>query len=161
MKVGGLFGLFLLTSTFPATGADVAASEALVAARAKWTASSINSYEIRFRDEACFCLFGPYHGPIRNVVRRGKLHVSYYEGERRDGYSHGRRVHIASNLRATVEDVFSMVESLLATAPEGAYRVEYDPTYGFPALVDFDDPTMDDEQWRLVADGFRPMSARR
>jgi hypothetical protein len=155
------FALLLLL-TVPVVGAEPGAARAeLASARAKWAASGVDSYEIRFRDEKCFCLFGPYYGPIRNVVKAGKLQASYYEGERRDGYWYGRRVRIATGLRATVEDVFARVERLLTTAPEGTYRVAYDPTLGFPVLVEFDDPAWDDEQWRLVSDGFKSLGRRR
>jgi Family of unknown function (DUF6174) len=159
-RVAGLALLLLAVAAATRAEPDIARNE-LAAARARWAESGIDSYEIRFRDESCFCLFGPYYGPIRNVVWSGKLRTSYYEGERRDGYWHGRRVRIATSLRATVEDVFARVERLVSTAATGTYRVEYDPKFGFPVLVEFDDPAWEDEQWRLVSDGFKPLGSRR
>jgi len=131
----------------------------LAEAKTRWVSSGITSYEIRFRDESCFCLYGPYYGPIRNVVRSGKLKASYYEGVKRDGYRFGRKVRIVTALRATVEDVFLRVDRLVDTAPDGTYQVKYDPTYGFPVDINFDDPARDDEQWHLVTDGFKPLKA--
>jgi hypothetical protein len=163
MRLARLLGAFLLLSmALPAAGASREDAQAeLSAALAKWRTAEIADYEIRVRDESCYCLYGPYYGPIRNVVEAGELRASYYEGERRDGYWHGRKVRIETRLRATVEDLFSRIERLIATAPDGSYRVEYDPKFGFPALVDFDDPGWEDEQWRLVTDGFKPARPRR
>lgn len=67
---------------------------------------------------------------------------------------------IASKLRATVADVFARVERLIASAPEGTYEVQYDATHGFPVRVAFDDPAWEDEQWRLIADGFKPARSK-
>lgn len=160
-RISNLFLLMLLAVAWPASGADRHAAEAeLAAARARWASAGVQSYEIRLRDEACYCLFGPYYGPIRNVVQAGTLKASYYEGERRDGYWPGRKVRIATQLRATVEEVFARVERLVAEAPQGTYRVEYEPTYGFPVVVEFDDPAWEDEQWRLVVDGFTPLRSK-
>jgi len=130
----------------------------LEANRAKWSAANIHDYEFRLRDEDCFCLFGPAYGPIRNVIRADKLQESIYEGERRDGYWRGRKVRIGVQTRATINEVFARVERLIETAAEGSFRVLYDASYGFPTLVEFDDPDMEDEQSRLVADGFKLLS---
>lgn len=62
--------------------------------------------------------------------------------------------------RATISEVFARVERLIETAPEGSFRVLYDASYGFPTLVEFDDPDWEDEQSRLVADGFKPLFNR-
>jgi hypothetical protein len=60
------------------------------------------------------------------------------------------------NPQATVEDVFERARRLIESAPESNYRIEYDREWGFPIVVDFDNPDWEDEQWRLVADGFKP-----
>ena len=127
--------------------------------RARWNAADIHDYEFRLRDETCWCQFGPAYGPIRNVVRSGLIQQAIYEGERRDGYWRGRRVQVDVQTKATIEDVFARAALAIEMAPEGALRVAYDSTYGFPVLIDFDDPAWEDEQWRLVADGFRLLSA--
>jgi hypothetical protein len=123
--------------------------------RSKWNAANIQNYEVRLRDEACWCLFGPAYGPIRNIIKSGRIHSSIYEGEKRDGYWPGRKVRIDVQTRATIEDVFARAALLIQNAPQGTFKVEYDPTYGFPVLIDFDDPEWEDEQWRLVVDGFK------
>lgn len=41
--------------------------------RAKWNAAEIRDYEIRLRDEACWCMFGPAYGPIRNIIKSGRI----------------------------------------------------------------------------------------
>ena len=150
--------LVIVLAAFPAAGIDrVTATVELAAARAKWSSSQVTSYEVRFQDKSCWCLFGPYYGPIRNLVRSGRLKGSYYERERRDGYSFGRKVRIETPLRATVEDAFARVERLIASAPEGSFEVKYDAVYGYPTDIAFDDPKLDDEQWHMVADGFKPL----
>src|ERR1700726_2919750 len=60
--------------------------------RAKWDSRSITSYELRLRDEACFCLHALGYGPFRVFVKQGKVNKAIYEGERRDGYWPGRVV---------------------------------------------------------------------
>ena len=156
----GLIALLLTVCVFSAAGQDNdSARSELAAAHSRWISSGITDYEIRFQDVNCYCLFGPYYGPILNVVRSGKLKASYYEGATRDGYRFGRKVRIATVLRATVEDVFLRADRLVDTAPDGTYQIKYDPKYGFPTDINFDDPARDDEQWHLVTDGFKPLKA--
>jgi hypothetical protein len=151
----------LMLATSPAWASDREnARLALEANRAKWSAANIHDYEFRLRDEDCYCLFGPEYGPIRNVVRADKLQLAIYEGERRDGYWRGRKVRIEVRTRATINELFARVDRLIETSPEGSFRILYDASYGFPTLVEFDDPDSDDEQSRLVADGFKPLFNR-
>jgi hypothetical protein len=133
----------------------------LEANRQKWRRHAVTTYQFRLRDETCYCLYGPYYGPIRVIVKNGKVGKAIYEGERRDGYWYGRIVREKTHLIATVEDVFTRVEQLVTSGAEGApYKIRYDRVYGFPSLVDVDNPPrMADAQWRLVVDGFKPMSA--
>jgi hypothetical protein len=132
----------------------------LEANRQKWRRHAVTTYQFRLRDETCYCLYGPYYGPIRVSVKNGKVRKAVYEGERRDGYWYGRIVREKTHLVATVEDVFTQVEQLITSGAQGApYKIRYDRVYGFPTLVDVDNPPrMADAQWRLVVDGFKPMS---
>jgi hypothetical protein len=151
-----LIVLVLALAVVPALALDKSDALAEFATnRAKWNAANIQDYEFRLRDKACWCQFGPAYGPIRNIVRSGRIQRAIYEGERRDGYWPGRKVHINVQTKATMEDVFARAARLIQKAPEGTFRVEYDSTYGFPILIDFDDPKWEDEQWRLVIDGFK------
>jgi hypothetical protein len=146
-------------ASFPAVPLDNArALEDFTANRAKWNVANIHDYEVQIRDGTCWCLFGPAYGPIRNFVRSGLIVKAMYEGERRNGYWPGRTVHIDVQTKATIEDVFARAALLLQGAPAGTFKIEYDPTYGFPVLIDFDDPQSEDEQWRLTLDGFKILS---
>jgi hypothetical protein len=129
----------------------------LEANRAKWVEHGIDDYWVRLRDEACWCLYGPYYGPIRLLVRNGKIRKAIYHGERRDGYWPGRSVEVETALKATIEEVFENAKRVILTVPEGAYRIEYDKQFGFPMVIDVDRPDWEDEQWRLVVDGFKPL----
>lgn len=127
----------------------------------KWRRHGIATYQFRLRDETCYCLYGPYYGPIRVMVKNGKVERAIYEGERRDGYWYGRSVREKTDLVATVEHVFARVKRLITSGAEGApYKIRYDRVHGFPTFVDVGNPPkVADAQWRLVVDGFKPMSA--
>lgn len=93
------------------------------------------------------------------LVKQGKVVRAIYEGEKRDGYWPGRvipkQTYEKTALIATVEEVFARAERVLKV-PDVVYKITYDPKYGFPTLIDVDNPKMTDAQWRLVVDRFRP-----
>ncbi|MFN2476961.1 MAG: DUF6174 domain-containing protein [Chthoniobacterales bacterium] len=133
----------------------------LQANRAKWQRHGITDYEFRQRDETCFCMYGPYYGPIRVIVAKGKVKKAIYEGERRDGYWPGRLVREKTELVATVEDVFRRADGVINARSKAPYTIRYDPTYGFPTMIDVQNPPgMADAQWRLVVDGFTPRKSQ-
>ena len=128
--------------------------------RAKWERHGITSYELRLRDENCFCLHALGYGPFRVIVKQGKVVKAIYEGENRDGYWRGRiipkKTYAKTHLIATIEEVFARAERVVSS-PDQPHRIRYDPVYGFPTLIDVDNPpNLADAQWRLVVDGFRP-----
>jgi hypothetical protein len=132
----------------------------LQANRAKWDQRRITGYQFRLRDEACFCLHAFGYGPFRVVVKQGKVVRAIYEGEKRDGYWPGRviskKIYEKTDLIATVEEVFARAEKIVTSA-DRPHKIRYDPEYGFPTLIDVDNPPgWADAQWRLVVDGFRP-----
>jgi hypothetical protein len=132
----------------------------LQANRAKWDQHRVTGYEFRLRDEACFCNHALGYGPFRVVVTQGKVVRAIYEGERRDGYWQGRviskKIYEKTDLIATVEEVFARAEKIVTLA-DRPHKIRYDPKYGFPMLIDVDNPPgWADAQWRLVVDGFRP-----
>ena len=94
-------------------------------------------------------------GPLR--IGMSSSEVSTVLGERRDGYWPGRAVEVDTALKATIEEVFENAKRVILTVPEGAYRIEYDKQFGFPAVIDVDRPDWEDEQWRLIVDGFKPL----
>jgi Family of unknown function (DUF6174) len=139
---------------------DRASEQRLLASnRAKWEQQHVTAYEVRLRDENCFCLYALGYGPIRVFVRQGMVVGAIYEGETRDGYWPGRvipkPIYEKTSLIATIEEVFARAEHVLK-APDLVYKITYDPKYGFPTLIDVDNPNMTDAQWRLVVDRFRP-----
>jgi hypothetical protein len=94
------------------------------------------------------------------VIKQGKVARASYEGERRDGYWPGRviskRTYEKTSLIATVEEVFARAERVIGS-PDRPHIIRYDPNYGFPTFIDVDNPPdMEDAQWRLVVDRFRP-----
>ena len=124
--------------------------------RAKWEQRGVISYEFRLRDEACYCLHALGYGPFRVIVKQGRVTKAIYEGEKRDGYWPGRVVHEKTDLIATVEEVFARAKSVI-NSPDQPHKIRYDGEYGFPTLIDVDNPPrMADAQWRLVVDGFHP-----
>jgi hypothetical protein len=155
--------IFVALASLPVMGSCGVDSSAerreLEANRAKWKEHAVTAYELRLRDEACFCLHALGYGPFRVVVKQGKVIRAIYEGEMRDGYWPGRVIseetYEKTNLIATVEEVFARAERVL-DSPDLVYTIRYDPKYGFPTLIDVDNPKMSDAQWRLVVDGFRP-----
>ena len=143
-----------------AWGGDKAAEERdLQSNHAKWKNRNITNYELRLRDEACYCLHALGYGPFRVIVKHGKVIRATYEGERRDGYWPGRvvpkKIYEKTALIATVEEVFARAERVV-NLPDLVREIRYDPQFGFPTLIDVDNPKMTDAQWRLVVDGFRP-----
>lgn len=127
--------------------------------RAKWERHGINSYEFRLRDEDCYCLHALGYGPFRVTIKKRKVAKAIYEGEKRDGFWPGRivpkKIYERTSLIATVEEVFSRAERVI-NSPDQPHKITYDLKYGFPTLIDVDNPPqMADAQWRLVVDGFR------
>jgi hypothetical protein len=130
----------------------------LLTNRAKWEQQRIINYELRLHDDRCACWHALGYGPIRVIVKRGKIDRAIYEGERRDGYwagctiakSHWQHAHLI----ATIEAVFAKAESVIKS--DEPHKIAYDPRYGFPVLIDVDNPPrIEDAQWRLIVDGFR------
>lgn len=143
---------------FNAMISEVARSEMkeeLEANRVKWQSLSLSSYDIVLADDACYCLHALGYGPIENHVWKGKITISVYLGETRDGYRIGDMVKEKSHLIATVEELFADVEKLIENAPIGTYRVIYDREYGFPSIIEFDDPAWADEQFRTSVVDFK------
>jgi hypothetical protein len=152
----------LVLALFPAaaSGSGRAAEQReLRLNRAKWEQHSITNYQFRLRDEACYCLHALGYGPFRVIVKQGRVARAIYEGEARDGYWPGRviskKIYEKTDLIATVEEVFARAEKIVSLA-DRPHKIRYDPEYGFPTLIDVDNPPdMADAQWRLVVDGFR------
>jgi hypothetical protein len=102
-------------------------------------------------------------------VRGGKVTKVVYEDQNGGGYWPGRVVskkeYDDTYLISTIEDVFVRAEKLInssdgpdAAIPKAPHKIHYDPEYGFPTLIDVDNPPhIADAQWRLVVDKFRPV----
>jgi hypothetical protein len=105
-------------------------------------------------------LYGPYYGPLRVIVRDGRVERAIYEGEARDGFSFGDEVREKNGLERTVEDVFSNAEKIVSGSPPGTYRVEYDSQFGYPTLIDYQNPDAGTTHadWRLKADQLQPLT---
>jgi len=124
--------------------------------RVKWTLRGITSYEIRLHEE-CFCP-PPWSGPFRVSVRGGKVINVVYDGQSADGYWPGRVVSKKhrTDLTLTIEDVFVRAEKAINLTDQ-RHKIQYDPEYGFPKLIDVDNPhRMADAQWKVVVDDFHP-----
>lgn len=125
-------------------------------ARQQWSSLGIDDYEITVADENCYCLYGPYYGPNRVIVRGGRISRVVYQGESRDGFGRGDSLTREEALKHTVDEIFDRLEwTIRHMTANTILDVEYDPKYGFPALVDFDRPDWDDEQSRLVVSNFQ------
>ena len=139
------------------TDAKAARLQQLEANRAKWAAHRISNYKITLQDTDCYCLYGPYYGPIRITVRHGKIKRAIYLGEPRDGYRPGDSVTISTRLRSTIDELFDDLEHTIRYATENTdLKVDYDGEYGFPTLISYDRPDWEDEQSRLVVSDFKP-----
>lgn len=124
--------------------------------RAKWVGRGIIDYEM-ILEQSCFCLFGPYYGPNRVVVRGGEILRVVYLGETRDGFRRGDRLTRKPALKKTLDEAFADLEFTIRNlTPNAVLRVEYHEEYGFPTLIDFDRSDMEDEQSRLIVSDFRP-----
>jgi hypothetical protein len=123
--------------------------------RMRWRAQGLLDYDITIRDTNCFCNFGPYYGPVRVSVRRGRISRTVYLGETRDGYRAGARLSIETHLKRTVDQLFDDAERVISSSDSQAWlRVEYDATYGFPTVIAFDRPDWEDEQSRVEVTDF-------
>ena len=102
-------------------------------------------------------------------VKDGKIIKVVYWGQKGGDYWPGRAVpkkdYGDTELIATVEDIFARAEKVINSAmlpssfgpQHQPHKIRYDPKYGFPTLINVDNPPrIADAQWRLVVDGFRP-----
>jgi len=156
-RISSILVVLLCTAASTLGISNSSARRELAANRTKWASHGITDYEFQLRDENCFCMYAAYYGPIRVIVRNGKITKAIYEGERRDGYWPGRIVREKTELVATVEDLFKRAEDVINAKSKAPFSIRYDGTYGFPVVIDVrNPPKIADAQWRLVVDGFRP-----
>jgi hypothetical protein len=129
----------------------------LDAHEATWRAHAINDYTVTVEESACYCLYGPYYGPLRLLVRNGKLRKATYFGEVRDGYRPGDLVREDSGLKRTIDEIFADLRRMVAARrPDTTLLVEYDPTYGFPVLIDVRNTAISDGDSKLTVTDFSP-----
>src|ERR1041385_8643202 len=113
-----LLTVFLLLALIPATvwSRDKAAElRELRLNRTKWEHSGITSYDIRLRDETCWCP-PPSGGPFRVSVKGGKITRVVYWGQSGSGYWPGRVVpkkNYDIGDIATVEEIFARAEKVI------------------------------------------------
>src|SRR4051812_39541587 len=99
--------------------------------RTKWEHCGITSYDIRLRDETCWCP-PPGRGPFRVSVKGGKITKVVYWGQKGGGYWPGRVVskkeYSDTELIATVEEVFARAEKVINSHPEpSSFGPQYAP----------------------------------
>jgi hypothetical protein len=129
--------------------------------RDKWGAQGISSYKVTLEEQWCYCLFGPYYGPVRIIVKNGRIRRATYLGEARDGYFPGDILHIETPLRRTIDEIFEVLESTIRRASsEAIIRVEYDSELGFPSIIEYDNPHWHHDESRLVVTNFRARKTR-
>jgi|GEM_PF-6505739 len=129
----------------------------LDAQQAIWHEHAIDDYTVTVEESACYCLYGPYYGPLRLLVRNDRLRKARYFGEVRDGYWPGDEVREASNLKRTIDEIFADLRRVISErAPGATLIVNYDSTYGFPVLIDYRNPNVDHGDSKLTLTGFSP-----
>ena len=129
----------------------------LDAQEAKWRAHAIEDYTVTVEESACYCLYGPYYGPLRLLVRNGKLRKATYFGEVRDGYRRGDLVREDSALKRTIDELFVDLRRVASERDPGSTLiVEYEPTYGFPELIDVRNPEFSHGDTKLTLTKFSP-----
>jgi hypothetical protein len=122
-----------------------------------WRAQGIDDYTVTVKESACYCLYGPYYGPLRLLVRNGKLRKATYLGEVRDGYRPGDLVREDSALKRTIDEIFTDLRRTASErGPGTTLIVNYDPTYGFPVLIDARNPEFSHGDSKLTLTGFSP-----
>ncbi len=127
----------------------------LQANKTKWVQFEAKQYHFKARNENCYCLFGPYYGPVEVFVNNEQVQNVIYRGEKRDGYQAGDRVKIDTQLKFTIDELFYRVENLIKNATENTLlTLEYDPVFGFPSLIDYDRTDWEDNQSRMVISDF-------
>lgn len=138
------------------TDRKAAMLQELEVARQQWTSLGIDNYEVTIANENCYCLYGPYYGPNRVIVRDGQISQVVYHGEHRDGFRTGDSITREKALKHTVDEIFDRLEGTIRQMTGNTMlKVEYHLEYGFPTLIDFDRPDWGDVQSRLVVLNFR------
>jgi hypothetical protein len=130
--------------------------EELIINRDRWDSLGVSSYEFTI-EQTCFCLLAPYYGPNRIIVRNGSIETVIYRGEKWDGYKPGDRLTNKPALKATIDEMFNDLEQrILRLTGNAMLRIEFHEKFGFPTLIDFDRPDMEDEQSRQIVSDFSP-----
>jgi len=102
-------------------------------------------------------MYAPYYGPLRVIVKNGKIAKAIYVGEKRDSYFPGREVHERTDLKATIDELFSRAQNVIKSSSDAPYKIRYDKNYGYPYCIDVRNPPYTaDAQYRIVIDGFKP-----
>jgi len=104
-------------------------------ARETWDALKIHQYNMTIVQD-CDCVFAEYYGPNRVSTWRGNVAKVVYEGNDREGLHRGDVLTRKNALKLSVNDVFTLLEERLQfLTPDQVLAVNYDPLYGFPTFV--------------------------
>jgi hypothetical protein len=135
-----------------------AQQQELTAARDRWRAAGITTYNYRFSRQ-CLC-DERTAGPFRARVEDGAVRAAIYQGTAANGIPDGTRV--AKEFLASVSTVANVFDVIAGAIAKRACTIEvrYDADLGYPTKVDIDfDPDVADEELHFVLSDLRPDGA--
>lgn len=147
---------FLFLSCLAPADAMAAPSLAdeLAQARSKWELQRIEDYSFAISN-TCSCPTPVHKGPLRIIVREGRVRRAVYLGERKDGYSPGQAVRGRTPLRLSIHGLFEMIERRLKTGNPAHFKIKYDDKLGHPLKFEYDDPALKGEETRIEVKDYK------
>lgn len=111
-----------------------------------WESKNITSYSFEY-NRGCFCA---YRGPVVVVVKNSQI-TNILDPTTNQPFSPAR----SADWYETIDQIFDEIDELKAGKPQ-TLDVTYDPTYGFPNSINYNQSDMiADEEFNLTITNFK------
>ena len=143
MKLSTRLLLFLLFFTFLFTACTSGPKSKLISSEKIWEESGINNYQISIQ-----VIQSIWHLQIYNLTVENGLVIDSSSSCIPAPYE-GRKCTIKSfdPDEFTIPALFSLAEQQIKSQQSKWVKLDYDPDFGFPIMISFNDPDILDEDW--------------
>jgi hypothetical protein len=140
---------FLIILALLLAACSAAPTEAPAAGRQTWEAANIDHYRFEL-NLSCFCAFRDQMPLTIEVMDGNVVSMTSVDGQAVPPEDINYEFFLGY---ATIDNLFSRIETAQADPEAGDVIATYDPTYGFPAdvSIDYIELAIDDEMYFTVA----------
>lgn len=122
--------------------------------------------------KTCFCFDAPTYGPNEIEIKNGEIIRITYRGETRDGFKAGDSLIDESATAYTIDELFAKANEIVSGKRRSSiarirsqnsedrkvnrrFLIEFDPIYGFPKRLGYDEDIVADEEWSILIENFK------